>query len=163
MRSSPAALLLVLAQLPLGVCAQEPAGEYDIKAALLYNFARFIEWPDEDGSEFRVCIAGRDPFGSALDALTTRAVRERPMRISRPPTLFRDCQLVFVPAGTPLPVPGPGTLVVAEDAAALAQGAAIVLYLDEERVGFDINPEAAARAKLKISYKLLRLARPRRS
>lgn len=155
-------LVLSLALASPGLRAQSQVGEYDLKAALLYNFTRFIEWPGEGSGDFRICIAGRDPFGSGLNTLTTRTVREQPIRIERQPGDFRNCQIVFVAAGAPLPQPSPGVLVVADDPAALNRGAAVALGLEGDRVVFDINQEVAARANLKVSYKLQRLARPLR-
>lgn len=142
--------------------AQAAAREYEVKAALLYNFTHFIEWPGEGSGEFHLCVVGRDPFGADLNALAGRPVRERTIRIERSPASLQSCELVFVPAGAPLPAPAPGMLVVAEDAAALTQGAAIVVAIEGGRMAFDINPDAAARAGLKISYKLQRLARSAR-
>lgn len=133
---------------------------YRAIADALLNFTRFIEWPDEaGGGDFRICVGERDPFGPELDALATRSVRTRPVRVERRVSRFGACQLVFVPAGAPLPPPSGGMLVVAEDAEALTQGAVIVVGLEGRRIAFDINPQAAARAGLRISYKLLRLAR----
>lgn len=148
---------------PLAVVSAAPdparARAYRAIAEALLNFPRFIEWPGEAAGDFRICIAGRDPFGPGLDALATHSVRARPIRIERQASDFSACQMVFVPAGTALPTPAVGTLVVAEDAVALSQGAAIVVRLDGTRVVFDIDSRAAARAGLKISSKLLRLAR----
>lgn len=160
MRSSLALpLLFALALSAPAARGQLAAGEYEIKAALLYNFTRFIEWPRHGGGEFRICIVGNAPFGAELEALAGRSVREEPIRVERRPNQLRDCQVVFVSGGAPVPPATPGTLLVAEDAAALAQGAVIGLHLEGERVAFDISTDAANRAGLKISYKLLRLAR----
>jgi hypothetical protein len=135
------------------------ARRYRSIAEALINFTRFIEWPEEATGDFRLCVAGPDPFGPELDALATRPVRARPIRIERQADQSGPCQMVFVPAGCPLPPPAIGMLMVAEDADALSQGAAIVVGLDGHRVIFDINRKAASQAGLKISSKLLRLAR----
>lgn len=153
------AVLCVLALAAPTARGQLVAGEYEIKAALLYNFTRFIEWPRQGGGEFRVCLVGNAPFGPELEALASRTVQERPIRVERRPNQLRDCHLVYVSEGAPPPPASPGTLLVAEDAAALTQGAVIGLRLEGERVAFDISTDAANRAGLKISYKLLRLAR----
>lgn len=134
-------------------------GYHAIGEALL-NFTRFIEWPAEPAGAFRICLAGGDPFGPHLDALANRqAVRARAIRIERQADRVTDCQMVFVPSGNLPPPPARGVLVVAEDTDALWQGAAIVVRLEGGRVVFDINAKAASRVGLKISYKLLRLAR----
>ena len=55
------------------LCAQQPkASEFQVKAAYLYNFGKFVAWPDENGTghaeSFEICVLGTDPFGQALDA-----------------------------------------------------------------------------------------------
>lgn len=136
------------------------SGGYRAIAEALLNFTRFIEWPPERAGLLRICLAGSDPFGPQLDAMANRSVaRARAIRIERQVDQYTTCQMVFVPSGNPLPAPAYGVLVVAEDADALSQGAAIVVGQEGARVVFDINPQAAGRAGLRISYKLLRLAR----
>ena len=94
------ALLLLI---PLTASAQE-LDEYAVKAAFLYNFTKFVEWPSSGGQVpfliFKLCILGDDPFGPALD----QAVRGktgasgRPMEVRRikDPAEARQCQIVFV-------------------------------------------------------------------
>lgn len=161
-RLAASGMLPLLALAATALWAQTTIGEYDVKAALLYNFTRFIEWPGDDSREFRICIAGRDASGVDLNILATRTVQARPIRVERRSGDIRNCQIVFVPAGAPLPQPAAGVLMVAEEPSALNRGAAIALGLEDGQVVFDINQEALSRANLVASYKLLRLARPLR-
>src|SRR5687767_10679979 len=67
-----ATFLLALALFPASTSradAQAAASEYEVKAAYLYNFGRFVTWPPDssDGEAFSICVLGRDPFGRVLD------------------------------------------------------------------------------------------------
>jgi len=152
----------------------EPALEYQVKAAFLLNFTRFIEWPPNafanPAAPFSICVLGKDPFGRALDDLVEgETVGERRLtvqRISHPPETGA-CQLVFVGAGdgdggdfSKLPNRvSPGVLTVGEGTAFLRDGGMIAFVIDHRRVRFDINLPAADAAALKVSSKLLRVAR----
>lgn len=148
-------------------------GEYEVKAAFLYNFVRFVEWPQEAfagaGEPLRVCVLGRDPFGETLDrALGGKTVQGRALEVLRVGGMgeARGCHVLFVgdPEGR-----DPGSLlVVLGDAAVLTIGEApgfaraggtIQFVIEESRVRFEINAGAAERAHLRISSKLLGLAR----
>src|SRR6266571_4877191 len=92
------------ATLPLFVSASQaqPTEEYAVKAAFLYNFARFTEWPADsfasDSAPFVLCIVGRDPFGQALEAVEGRSVKGHAVRIDRRPAAdkLRDCHIAFI-------------------------------------------------------------------
>src|SRR3984957_16471831 len=72
--------------------------EYRLKAAFLYNFALFTEWPVDVGSTLNLCVYGRDPFGEEIDALQGKAVGERHLGVRRVPSVeaLRACQVVFI-------------------------------------------------------------------
>ena len=75
--------------------------EYAIKAAFLYNFARFVAWPGEDSQQsdpFVVCILGENPFGSSLANLESKAVRGRKftVRYAKNAQDIGNCQMVYV-------------------------------------------------------------------
>ena len=81
---SSLAMLLALVLAP-AAHASSAADEYALKAAFLYNFTRFVDWPPDafpsgDGA-FRICVFGTDPFGARLDALARRRVGTRPIEI----------------------------------------------------------------------------------
>lgn len=141
--------------------------EYRLKAAFLYNFALFTEWPAEVGGTLNLCIHGPDPFGKEIDALQGKVVGGRSIVVQRKAAgePLNGCQIVFVaPAaiGT-LPrvleaVRGRPVLTVADSAGAVRQGAALNLAVDQNKVSFEANLLAARGAGLNLSSKLLRLA-----
>lgn len=63
--------------------AQTGQIEYKIKAAYLYNFTKFISWPDDKSATFNLCIVGKDPFGSIINPIEKRNVKNKPIRLFR--------------------------------------------------------------------------------
>jgi hypothetical protein len=151
--------------------AQDAGLEYRVKAAYLFNFTKFIEWPNAAfvggrSFSFSICVAGRNPFGPALTATLvgeTAAGLPLAARVVNAGGAA-GCHVLFVPAGVPpetylravgkLPV-----LTVGESPDFLTQGGAINFILDGGRVRFEINQAAAERAQLRISSRLLQLGR----
>ena len=145
--------------------------EYELKAAYLLNFTRFIEWPDaafeDSGSPFAICTLGEDPFQSTLDqAMNGESVNGRKVvlrRFKRAPER-KSCQLLFI-AKSERNVPqilgelGRGVLTVGEQPGFLAAGGIINLAFDGRHVTFDISQHAAANASLSVSARLLNVAR----
>jgi hypothetical protein len=166
---------LLCAALSLGVLAHtaapEPAGEYQVKAAFLLNFTKFIEWPADafegPASPFAICILGDDPFGASLNRLVEgeeangrKLVVQRLRRAPAP----KACQLLFVgreerDVTRMLAGLGPGVLTVGEADRFLHEGGIIAFVLEDRRVRFDINQTAAANASLAMSARLLNVAR----
>ena len=155
------------------IAQTKTATEYQVKAAFLYNFAKFVEWPPSAFSDAKqpldICVYGRDPFGSALeDALLGKTIGERRVGLGRA-TQFQDlagCQVVFL--GAPAResaaelanrLKGRAVLLVGESDGFAASGGTIQFTIEDNRVHFVINPDAADRAGLKISSKLLALAK----
>jgi hypothetical protein len=144
---------------------------YKVQAAFLLNFTKFIEWPASAfaaaDSPVAICILGDDPFGSALDQIVEGEVANGRkisiQRINRAPTP-QSCQVVFV--GKPdkealkiLPALGLGVLTVSEGSSFVRGGGMIAFVLENRRVRFDINLTVAENAGLKLSSKLLSVAR----
>jgi hypothetical protein len=163
-------LLAFLATIP-GAAYQEPPIEYSVKAAFLLNFTKFIEWPAEffekPDSPMSICIMGNDPFGHTLDKMVEgESVQGHKLvvqRIQNPPAR-RSCQVLFISASErsstrALKDAGPGVLFVGEREDFLADGGIIHFVIDNRRVRFDISLAAAERARLKLSSKLLSVAR----
>jgi hypothetical protein len=151
---------------PLGAQAQETP-EYRLKAAFLYNFALFTEWPADVAGPLTLCVVGTDPFGAELDGLQGKVVGARSLAVQRKGggQSVADCQLVFVPApaigGLPRlleQIKGRPVLVVADSPGALQQGAALNMAVANNRVTFEANLRAARAAGLTLSSRLLRLA-----
>lgn len=170
-----AALLLALpaAWMPRPAAAQEPVGEYQVKAAFLYQFLKFVEWPEavlgDPEAPITLCVAGRDPFGPALDeTVRGRTAQGRSCLIRR--MAGGDdpdgCHLLFVASGedsriaeTLRRVAKRPVLTVGESDRFEQAGGTIRFVLEEDRVRFVINAAAARRAGLRLSARLLSVAR----
>lgn len=141
--------------------------EYRLKAAFLYNFALYTEWPAEVGSTLDLCIVGTDPFGPEIDVLQGRAVGSRSIGVTRRAAgaSLAGCQIVFVTATVVGALPellqglrGLPVLTVADSAGAARQGVALNLAVAQNRVRFEADLAAARSGGVKLSSKLLRLA-----
>ena len=158
------------ASVPGEPAATSRADEYRVKAAFVYNIARFVDWPSaafaDAGSPVVVCVLGVDPFGSALDdALQGRTVKGRSVTIRRSHDLPGGCHVAFIAfsenkrvediidrlGSTPV-------LSISEVDRFTQRGGIIGLTMNGSYVRFDINASAADRAKLTMSARLLALA-----
>jgi hypothetical protein len=162
-------LLMAAASAP----QERAAPEYEIKAAFLYNFAVFVEWPSsafrDDQSPFVVGVVGRDPFGSILEeTFRGKDVGGRRISVQRVPTAkdLGACHLVFVCSSEADSMPrileslkGSPTLTVGEMDGFAALGGCVGFYAEGRKVRFEINLPTVKRTGLKVSSKLLRLAR----
>jgi hypothetical protein len=156
---------------PIDLRAQRSL-EYEVKAAFLYNFVQFIEWPADAlhaGEPFRVCLAGENPFGGVLErTIAGEQVGGRPIEVE---VLGADaapsrCQVLFVPrsqasrtAALLKAAGAAAVLTVGESPRFLDAGGLINFVVEAGHVRFDINADAAAARDLRISSKLLRVAR----
>jgi hypothetical protein len=167
-------LALVLLNGSLGAPAHPQApSEYQIKAAFLYNFARFIEWPTEsfkgEGEPLVVGVLGDDPFGSILDqSLNGKSINGRQLTIKRLKwgQNLRDCQLLFICASEKKrlaqildSLKGVGVVTISDLNNFCQQGGLIGFILEDNKVRFVINTDVAEQARLRISSKLLSLAK----
>jgi hypothetical protein len=167
-----ACLIIPLAMWPAITAAQEPLTEYQVKAAFLFNFVKFIEWPAgsfrDNGGRIRLCVLGENPFGAELERIVAgKSVNGRTLEVIHLNQADRSshCQVLFVgfTQGGVLrkvlaELRGESVLTVGESPEFIRQGGAIRLLLLDNRVRFEINLEAAEQARLKISSKLLALA-----
>lgn len=168
-RSLPGALLLLAASAFAGqaALAQGAASEADLRAAIVFNFAQFTRWPGDPPAPkapFTMCYAG-DDVGRAFSQLSTRMLNNRPVEARRVPAEgpYAGCGLMYwsegraprlltAPAGTAL-------LTVGSGGDFLQRGGMIQLQVENARLVFSVNVEAARASGLQISSKLLRLAR----
>ena len=147
--------------------------EYQVKAAFLFNFAKFIEWPDKafqaEKGPISVCVFRYDPFGSALDEIIHgKAIGDRLVQAKRITELgeLKACQIVFVSAREEKRlqeilngVKGTSALVVGESEDFAARGGGIQFFVEANKLRFAVNVDAMQRAQLKVSSKLLALAK----
>jgi hypothetical protein len=146
--------------------------EYQVKAAFLYNFAKFIDWPADAFKSPKdplvVCVLGQNPFGGALeDVIRGKTVEGRPFALRQISNAEEasSCQILFVSsesgkqfrslAGNLKPA---GILTIGEAPGFASSGGVVNFKLDQGRVRFEINVDAAEHAQLHISSKLLSLA-----
>ncbi len=167
------AIMLALLFLPLlatrAAEGQSKAEEYQLKAAFLFRFAQFVEWPSSAGAEpMTFCVAGKDPFHGDLESgaqgksIAGKAVRVRYLK--QVPDA-RECQVVFVQANENerihdliSAVSDVAVLTVGESEDFLQQGGIIRFCIEDRKLRFEINQAAAQRAHLNISSRLLMLA-----
>lgn len=160
----------------LGLVSQIPAlsladnvSEYTIKAAFIYNFARFTEWPDES-DELKVCIYGEDPFGSSIDILNGKQSNGRTIKVIRTRSIdeVKSCHIAFLNIIPPVrrlftralhDIEGANVLTVSDAEGVIDFGVMIGLKLDNDKVAFDVNHTVAKASNIEISAKLLRLAK----
>jgi len=162
----------------LAVCparAQEPskAPEYRIKAAFLYNFTLYTEWPaasfPKADSPIMLAVVGEDPFGTELDAAVRgKTVRGRAIEVRRYAEAADalPCHLLILDSAHARNLPQllrrleePLPLTVGETEDFTRVGGAIRFFIEGNKVRFEVNTDAVARARVKMSSKLLSLAR----
>lgn len=167
--SAFAGIGLLWASLPMAYAYADPAPEYALKAAFIYNFASFTEWPVRSAETLNLCILGKDPFGNALDSIEGKLVGNAKLaskHVMVSGDTLHGCQMAFISASEKDNLPAildiardSGILTIADFQGAAQQGVMIELSVEQRKVTFAVNLEAARRAKLNISSKLLRLAK----
>jgi hypothetical protein len=164
--------IILLLLCPCFTLAAQPAveSEYRLKAAFLYNFAKYVTWPDteKNGEKFIIGILGENPFGAELDIIQGKMINDASIEIRQYESIeeARDCSILFI---------GPSErenisditnelkrhriLTVSDTKGYAHMGVMINLYEDDNRLRFEINNRAAESAGLKISSHLLRLGK----
>lgn len=170
----PFVCLALLCLLPtFSVSGKQSEGEYEVKAAFLLNFTKFVEWPTkafpDSKAPFVIGIVGTDPFGDVLPQLTKRqTVQRRPIEIRRFQVAedFGGCHILFLSRSLAAQtdqilgrLQGLPVLTVSEKEDFVRQGGVIGFTSVANSVRFDINVKAAAAVDLKVSSKLLKVAR----
>ncbi|MCH6587225.1 MAG: YfiR family protein, partial [Proteobacteria bacterium] len=152
--------------------AAETSREYLIKAAFLYNFAKFTEWPagsfPDSAAPLDVCVFGEDPFGGALESIAGKTIRGRRVAVHRVASIeaAAACHLLFISdseatrlAGILDSLRGRPVLTIAEMPGFSRSGGIINLTTNpDDRIRFEINVGIARRVGLRLSSKLLNLA-----
>ncbi len=145
--------------------------EYRVKAAFLYNFTKFIEWPAvtaKRADPFRIGILGDDPFEDEIDGLKDKTVGPRSLTVERfsawQPAVAQ-CDILFISGSQSTSVAdivqrldGHPVLTVGDSPGYPSQGVMINFFMESNKVRFAVNPTAVQRAGLAISSRLLKLA-----
>ena len=147
----------------------QSADEYQVKAAFIFNFAKFVEWPsDGNDGELVVGVVGDDPFGGALDRLNGNVANGRRLRIKRLRSgdNLKACRILFISNSEERnlkkimdSVRGSNVLTIGEMAHFNQSGGVIRFIVENHKVRFEINAPAAAQSGLRISSKLLALSK----
>jgi uncharacterized protein DUF4154 len=150
-----------------------PSPEYQVKAAFLYNFAQFVDWPANDFQSEKdpivLCVYGKDPFGSVLDdTVRGKTVGTRNFVVKKPENSkdLTGCQIVFIKdvstnqlKGVLSTLDGSNVLSVGDDSHFAEQGGDIQFVIDHDHVRFVINIDSVNHANFHMSSKLLALAK----
>lgn len=158
---------------PRAFSMNEETVEYPVKLAFLYNFTKFVEWPADSyrgpDAPLVICIVGNDPFSPAIEGeLRSRSAGSHPIEVRTvsPRDIMSVCHMVFVPVTAEdqatrivRVLKGSSTLTVGETEGFAVQGGIINLTTEGNKLHFEVNLLAAERARLKISAKMLALAK----
>lgn len=145
--------------------------EYQMKAAFLFNFAKYVDWPATvlpENAPLVIGVLGEDPFAGALEKILSNKVISGHALIARHLTLLRDvtnCHVLFISSSEKKHWPeisqaleGSSVLTVSENWDQFTQaGGMIYFFMEDRHVCFDINDNAARKANLNISSKLIQL------
>jgi len=166
-----AAVALLLLFTPRPIVA-ERADEYQVKAAFLYNFAKFVEWPEtifkSSGEPISICVIGHNPFGPMLKAsVNGKTIGERKFVVEDQADVQHAaaCRIVFISSSERrrlrsimARLKGRTILTVGETEGFAEEGGVINFKLVADTVRFEINLEAAEQEQIRISSKLLSVA-----
>jgi hypothetical protein len=166
------AFCLLSSNSPKALSQNEEGVGYPVKLAFLYNFTKFVEWPAGSYRDARaplaICIVGHDPFNPDLEGeLRTRTVGSHPVEVRtlRPNDALSVCHIVFVPVSEKdqdrilRDLNGSSALTVGETDGFAVRGGIINLTVEDNKVHFEVNQLAADRAGIRISSKLLSVAK----
>jgi hypothetical protein len=155
------------------LCAQQSKPtEYQVKAAYLQNFGRFVEWPARfagtANDSFSICVLGQDPFGAALDAVLTGETIDSKSVVARRIVKWEDavnCRIVFISSSESnqlqeiLTALDRSSILTVSDMPRFSQhGGMIQFILQGNRIRFEVNLAAAQSAGLILSSELLKVA-----
>lgn len=157
----------------VGAVGPRPS-EYAVKAAFIYNFARFVEWPASafahPEAPLTLCVVGDDPFGAVLDETVRGKTVARHGFFIRRMSHAADaanCHIVFISRSETARLPkvlaaleGKSVMTIGDMEGAAKRGAVMNFLLEGGRVRFAINTEVAKRAGLNLSSQLIKLSTP---
>lgn len=143
--------------------------EYKVKAGYLYNFTKFITWPDDKSSSFNICILGADPFGDLLSPIEQRPAFGKPIKLFRlenTTALIRIskstlCHIIFVSASLEIPsvLQNSKNVLIVGDAENFALNGGMIGFITQDsRIKLQINRQIFLRSELKVSAKLFEVS-----
>lgn len=151
-------LLLLLIQ-----SAAHSDNDTPVKAAIIFNFFKFIEWPAEvmDQEKFILCVNGESDSNEGLQALDGKVVNGKPITVRQQQKALSTCHMVYLEESrasvmrdlTSYPV-----VTVSSSSDFLDQGGMIALVPEHDHLGFEINQGLAVEKRIRISALLLKLA-----
>ncbi len=167
-----AAVAWMLTSVPSLHAQQSRPGEYQVKAAYLYNFSRFVEWPAQiaraQRDSFAICVLGQNPFGSALNAILadeTVAGKSVVAKAIPAPEDAANCRVLFISLSESsrltqiLTALGDASVLTVSDLPEFTRrGGMVQFVLEGNRVRFEVNLATAERAGLTLSSQLLKVA-----
>ena len=150
----------LLCSLPCSADNDAAVDEYKIKAGYLFNFTKFITWPEENAETFNICILGNDPFNEIIDPIEQRLAFNRPIKLFRLTAMNQEthCHIVYVSAGVngkSLGLKNKNILTVGEEPAFIGQGGMVAFVKQQDKVKLQINLQCLQQNGLKVSAKLL--------
>jgi hypothetical protein len=158
-------LAITLSLSPLQTRAESGSAEA-VKVAFLFNVLKFIEWPEQNGSDaFNVCTSAKDTLGDKLLVLKNKNIDGKPINLLRGVDMdvLKTCHLVFVGENEPLTIAhelkGLPVLTVSDHKDFVRNGGMIGLLLDGNHLKFEVNLQAAKESRIRIFATLLKLAR----
>lgn len=157
----------LLLGIPLALCAAQPARaqeltEYNVKAAFIYNFTKFVEWPGDsaisNNTSINICTVGANPFGEAMAVFRKASTDKLKLNVvPRTAGSLAGCHIAFYTSGVPVGVTD-HVLTVGEGDDFVENGGMIGFKLVDNKVKIEINRQAATDADLKINPQLLEVA-----
>ena len=151
--------------------AQSAHTEYQVKAAYLYNFAKFVEWPPEvmsSDSSFNICVLGRDPFDSTFQTtIAGESIKGKNVLVKRIPRAqdASGCQILFISSSEEarlkdiLDVLDKMSVLTVSDMPQFTRRGGMIQFVTEaNRVRFEVNLTSAERTGLTLSSQLLKVA-----
>jgi len=145
--------------------------EYRVKAAYLYNFLRFVDWPEQafssDDASYELCLLGHDPFGSSLTPVSSKRARKRSIHLRhlQPNADASGCHVLFISDSEAKRMPKilrrlrtAPVLTVSELPGFAKHGGMVGFVIDRGKVRLEVNLAAVRRSRLRMSSKLLEVA-----
>ncbi|WP_446811584.1 YfiR family protein [Methylomonas sp. 2BW1-5-20] len=161
-------LLLLPLLLASPLCFAEAASEAAVKVAFLYNFFKFIEWPETvtGQNRYTLCLSNHTDFGDHLLMLEGKAVNGKPLEIIRNISAkdLKSCHILFIdiadnPGDYARELKGMPIVTVSDKPGFINQGGTIGLIQDGNRLSFEVNLDIANTGNTRISAQLLKLAK----